>query len=107
VQSYTFTKKNQLIIRKNHKGLKSALLFIAVLAVFTIFVQLYVMSLFATEGSNITALQQKKEALIKENKSLQHEIAVARNLEYIKKKSENVGYVDIDMKKDVRYITVE
>lgn len=64
------------------------------------------MSMFATQGGIVEEYQLKKEQLLTENKALQQEIAQARNLDYIRKESEKVGYVDINAK-EVQYLNVE
>jgi hypothetical protein len=77
-----------------------------VLVIATLFIQLYVMSMFATKGEDVNRLETQKTHLITENKKLNQEISQARQYEYIKEKSQNLGYVDINTK-DVKYMTIE
>lgn len=73
---------------------------------FTIFIQLFVMSQYATKGDEISKLEQRKQELNNENIKLNREIAEARNIDYITTKSENLGYVPLDAK-EVKYITLQ
>lgn len=74
-----------------------------VLLIVAIFVQLYVMSVFATKGDEVARLENRKAQLITENKKLNQEIADARNVDFIKQKTNQIGYVDINLK-EVNYL---
>jgi cell division protein FtsB len=77
-----------------------------ILVFIALFMQLYVMSLFATKGAELSEYESKKEQLVAENKRLEQEIASIRNVEYIKERSANAGYVDINHK-EVSYLVVK
>jgi hypothetical protein len=64
------------------------------------------MSVFATKGEDVAKLESVKTELVNENKKLSQEIAQARQYSYIKEKSQNLGYVDINTK-EVQYLTIE
>lgn len=105
--NYTYSKKhNKLQIRKNRKGIKIFGGVVGLLTALTIFVQLYTMSIFATKGETVTALEQRKNELIKQNKVLSDEIAKSQNPTFLDQKSQELGYVDIDYK-EVNYLVVE
>lgn len=110
MQNYTFTTRNTNIRIKTSPKRRSALstifLVAGVLIVVTLFIQLYVMSVFATKGEDIAKLEAKKAVLINENKKLTQEIAHARQYDFIKEQSENLGFVDITAN-DVNYLTIE
>jgi cell division protein FtsL len=107
VPNYTFTKRNELQVRTKRPSALTTLIYItAALAIVFIFIQLYVMSIFATRGDDVAKLESQKSALVQENKKLSEEIADARKYDYIKEKSQNLGYVDINSK-DVNYLTIE
>lgn len=72
----------------------------------TIIVQLIVMSEFATKGDDIAKLEQRRVELTNENLKLMKEIAEARNLDYIKKKGEERGYVALNID-ELEYIVLE
>ncbi len=74
-------------------------------AIVFVFIQLYVMSIFATKGEDISKLESRKSALIVENKKIGEDIAQARKYDFIKEKSQNLGYVDISTA-DVKYMSV-
>ena len=64
------------------------------------------MSQFATKGVEISKLEQKRQSLTNENMQLNRQIADAKNLDYIKQRSENLGYVPLDAK-EVKYLTLQ
>lgn len=104
--SYTFTKNRQLKPRHKNKALRAVLYVGAVLLFATVFVQLYVMSVYATQGHEVAKLEARKNELLSSNKALTEDIANARKLEYIKNRSQDLGYVDIKAN-DVQYLKID
>lgn len=103
--SYTFTRSNQLKTRRRNGGLRIVIFVAGILTVLTIFVQLYVMSIFAPMGGKVSELEARRDELVVENKKLSDEIAQARKLEAIKQKADSKEYVNIDSK-EVGYLTI-
>jgi hypothetical protein len=106
VPSYTYTKKHQLKTRSKSSGLQLVVSIAGIFLFLVVFVQLYIMSVYAPKGDEVAKLEQRKRELVSENKNLHEEIAEARKLEFIREKSANEGYVDINTK-DVSYIVIE
>lgn len=104
---YTYTKKNQtLAVRKPNKALRWLFVTFSVLIIATVATQLYVMSVYAVKGEEVAKLEKKKEVLEKQNKLLSDEIADSRSIEYIRERSQHMGFVDIDHD-NVKYIEIE
>lgn len=106
MQNYTYTKKTQIRFKKRTSGISYIIVTAGILMFVALFVQLYVMSIFATKGDELAQYEARKEELVSQNKKLEQEIASIRNLDYIKQKSANAGYVDIDHK-EVSYLVVK
>lgn len=104
--NYIFLKQNQIRSKKSRLGAKTLILISFVLMLVAVFVQLFVMSEFATRGDDIAKLEQKRVELTNENLKLNREIAEARNLDYIKKKGEEQGYVAFKLN-EVKYVELE
>lgn len=105
MQSYTFTNR-KLIENKKNNGVRILLVFTMILTFITIFVQLFVMSEYATKGDEIARLEERKEELSKENLQLKKEIAEVRNLDYIRDKAGEMGYVELKSS-DVKYVKLD
>jgi hypothetical protein len=78
---------------------------VGIFAILTIFVQLYVMSIFATKGKDIVDLEIKKTTLVKENKELQESIARSKNIDYLKNQSKELGFVDVKPN-EIKYLRI-
>jgi hypothetical protein len=83
-----------------------AVFFTGALMIVSVFVQLYVMSKFATNGDVIGDLETKKAELIRDNKKLNEEISKFRNIKSLAEKSKDLGFVDINPK-EVGYIRIQ
>jgi len=106
VPSYTYTKKNKLQIRQKNNGFKVLVYTSGVLIIVALFIQLYVMSIFAPKGDEIAKYESKRVKLLTENKDLHEEIAESRKLEYIRERSQGLGYVDITTE-DLEYLKLD
>ena len=104
---YTYSKQNnQLEARSNNKALKLIVFIAGGVAILTIFIQLYTMSVYATKGDSISKLELRKKELQDQNKRLNEEIAAARNIDYIREINESDEYVSIDSK-EVKFLRVD
>ncbi|GIW57108.1 MAG: hypothetical protein KatS3mg083_053 [Candidatus Dojkabacteria bacterium] len=105
VQSYIFIR-NKLVERKKIGPIQIIVGLTGVLAIITVLVHLFVMSEYATKGEEIAILESRKDALMQENLKLREEIASANNLDALRKKAEDSGYVALN-EKDIRYIKLD
>lgn len=103
--NYTFTKRNQNNRGPQRKGLKTLIAISFALVLITVLVQLFVMSEFATKGDDIAKLEQKRSDLTNENLQLERQIAEARNLDYIKSKNQDQGYVALKSS-ELKYVNL-
>ncbi|BDQ04503.1 MAG: hypothetical protein KatS3mg084_0021 [Candidatus Dojkabacteria bacterium] len=105
VQSYIFIR-NKLVEHKKIGPIKIVVGLTGFLAIITVLVHLFVMSEYATKGDEIAILQARKEELMKENLMLQEQIAAANNLDILRKKAEESGYVALNQDQ-LRYIKID
>jgi hypothetical protein len=111
VQNYTYLQKRRNIRIKYQKNegkkspLRTIIVVVGIFAILTIFVQLYVMSIFATKGKDIVDLEIKKTTLVKENKELQESIARSKNIDYLKNQSKELGFVDVKPN-EIKYLRI-
>lgn len=106
MRSYIFTNRNLIERNRDNGIIKIVLLFTLLFAGITVFVQLLVMSEYATKGEEIAKLEEKKERLSIENLQLKKQIAEASSLEYIHNKAKDSGYVALEQN-DIRYVMLD
>ncbi len=102
VQSYIFIR-NKPLEHKRIGPIQVIVGFTGVLAIITVLVHLFVMSEYATKGEEIAILEARRESLMQENLKLREEIASANNLDTLRKKAQDSGYVALNEEK-LKYI---
>lgn len=106
MQNYTYTKRPHIRFEKAQSGYRFVFIVAIAFIFVTLFVQLYIMSLYATEGDRLAAYEARKEELLTQNKTIQQEIAALRNVENIRKHASDDAFVDINQS-EVSYITID
>lgn len=71
---------------------KKVIFSLAVIIVLTVILEIWAVNRLADLGSQITRIEQNKEALLLENQLLENEIATKMSLKDISLKAQNLGY---------------